>query len=228
MGESSILKKGGSLDAKNSSIVATAKELMDSWGSGWPIVSTEEYTSVPFFGKVLKQVRDVNGKYEEYYNILRCFGWSVAFGITTLKEVLTLIQWKPGVNMGLWELPPGGIGKIDEEVSLETILEKTKEIYERETGYGMGVWTYLGHIMIETGKYRGATSDSHGLKAHLWLAEGLERIGNFNHLAEEKIRLLPVRLIDFKDVLDSGLFTEESAVACAYKALLRIGHLSWS
>lgn len=227
---SSLFKNGEeeSLSVKYNNIVTEAKELMESWGNGWPVISTDEYASVPFFGKVLKQVRDVNGKQEEYYNILRHFGWSVAFGVTMLKEVPTLIQWKPGVNKGSWELPPGGIGKIAEEASLETILERTKEVYQRETGYGGGIWTYLGHIMIETGKYRGATADSHGLEAHLWLAESLKKVGEFKHAPEEKIRLLQVRLNDFRDVLDCGLFVEESAVACAYKALLKLGHLSWS
>ncbi|MCK4781626.1 hypothetical protein KAS79_01730 [Candidatus Parcubacteria bacterium] len=207
-------------------IVRKAKEIMEMDGlKEWPVVSTEIVKTIPYFGKVIKQIRNVNGEMMDYYNILRHFGWSVTFGVTADNQVLTLIQWKPGVNQASWELPPGGIGKIDEEAELDLIQEKTKEFYQKETGYGNGKWKYLGYVIIETGKYRGATVNSHGLKAHLWLATELEKISDTTHAAEEKITMLPVPLNEFMKVLDSGMFVETSAVCCAYKALLKLGIL---
>jgi hypothetical protein len=37
-----------------------------------------------------------------------------------------------------------------------------------------------------------------------------------------------VPLGEFPEVLKSGLFVEESAVVCAYKALLELGLLGWT
>ncbi|OGZ56441.1 MAG: hypothetical protein A3H64_02020 [Candidatus Ryanbacteria bacterium RIFCSPLOWO2_02_FULL_45_11c] len=210
-----------------SSIVKARELLQNKWGGGWSILSTEEYARVPFFGNVIKQSRNVNGKPVEYYNILRHFGWSVTFGVTEDHNVLTLIQWKPGVNQASWELPPGGIGKIEENTSRKTILKKTQEVYLNETGYGNGAWQYLGYVMIETGKYRGATPDSHGFRAHMWLARNLKSIKDVSHAPEEMIEVFPVPLQEFREVLESGLFVEESSVAGAYKALIKLGLLSW-
>ena len=83
--------------------------------------------------------------------------------------------------------------------------------------------------MIETGKYRGAGPDDHGLPAHLFLATDLQwmqdaRKPNPNEIMET----LMVPLGEFSKVLKSGLFVEESAVVCAYKALIELEHLQWS
>ena len=208
--------------------VEEARKKMAALGTGWPTISREPYISIPFFGEIIKETRNINGEPHDYWNVIRHFGWSVTFGITTgSEEVLTLIQGKPGVNRGSWELPPGGIGKIAEDASLETILQKTKDVYLRETGYGGNSWSYLGHIMIETGKYRGASSDSNGLRAHMWLAENLVNQSTTSHADNELIKVFPLPIRDFRKVLESGLFVEESAVACAYKALLKTGHLAW-
>lgn len=164
----------------------------------------------------------------DYYTLLRHFGWSVVFGVTSDEQTITIIQWKPGVNKSSWELPPGGIGKIEEETSFDLIQEKTKDFYQKETGYGRGKWQYLGSVEIETGKYRGATSKSQGFKAHLWLATGLKKISETHHEPEEKIIPLLVPLKEFREVLESGLFVETSAVCCSLRALIKLGYLSWT
>jgi len=145
------------------------------------------------------------------------------FGITTKGEVITLVQWKPGVNRASWELPPGGIGRVPAGTSQEEILAKTKEFYLRETGYSGGDWTLVGTVDIETGKYRGASFDDHGLPAYLYLATGLvqkaeARKPNPNEIMET----LLVPLQDFQSVIDSGRFLETSAVACALLALRKL------
>lgn len=209
-------------------IIEEARKQLESWGSGWPTISRESFVSIPFFGEIIKETRNINGKPHDYWNVIRHFGWSVTFGIThDSEEVLTLIQWKPGVNRGSWELPPGGIGKIAEDSSQEIILQRTKDVYLRETGYGGGNWSYLGHILIETGKYRGASSDSNGLRAHMWLAENLVNQSTIAHADNELIKVFPVPVRDFRKVLESGLFVEESAVVCAYKALVNMTYLAW-
>ena len=212
---------------------------------GWPLEGPPSLgPKIPFFGQTVDYKLKTGNGIEDYTSILRHFGGAVVFGITVtdrgltydrdhpddnwVKEGITLCQWKPGVNQASWELSPGGIGKISSNATLEEITQKTKEVYLKETGYTSDRWNYLGHIMIETGKYRGASPDDHGLKAHLFMATHLQKIGFARKPAPNEImETLMVPLDEFKSVLDSGLFAEESAVACAYKALIKLGNLQW-
>lgn len=198
---------------------------------GWPLVGTaEEGDKIPFFGKTLNyQLATGNGT-EDYTSILRHFGWSVAFGVTAGPNpmVPTLIQWKPGVNQASWELPPGGIGKLASDATILEIIRLTKAAYLTETGLGGGTFNHLGRVLIETGKYRGASADDHGLAAHLLLATDLEPVQDArNPNPNEIMETIMVPLTEFPAVLESGFFVETSAVACAYKALLALGHLSY-
>jgi len=105
----------------------------------------------------------------------------------------------------------------------EEILARTKESYLKETGYGEGNWSYLGHVMIETGKYRGAGPDDHGLPAHMFLATELEKeAGARNPNKNEIMETVFVPLDEFNDVIDSGLFMEASALPCALLALRKL------
>lgn len=198
---------------------------------GWPLVGEPELgEKIPFFGQTLKYKLQTGNGIEDYVSILRHFGWVVVFGVAEIdgvKQVITLVQWKPGVNCASWELPPGGIGKIDSMATGEKILEKTKESYLKETGFGNGKFTYLGCTMIETGKYRGSGPGDYGLPAHMYLATGLQLIQEARSPnPNEIIETLLVPLAEFKAVLSSGKFIETSAVACAYKALIELGELS--
>lgn len=196
---------------------------------GWPVVGEyEDGPDIPFFGHPINYKLQTPNGLEPYTSIVRSFGWVVVFGVTKDDMVLTLCQWKPGVNCASCELPPGGIGKVTPDMSLDDIMEKTKEVYLRETGFGAGKWTGLGHVIIESGKFRGAGPDDHGLKAHLAMATDLEQLqGARQPNANEIMETLQVPLNEFPDLLRSGLFVETSAVACAYKALLRLGRLRW-
>lgn len=195
---------------------------------GWPLVGEPEVgVKIPFFGSTINYKLETGNGIEDYTSIVRHFGWAVVFGVHE-GEVVTLCQWKPGVNRASWELPPGGIGKIAPDASLDEITSRTREAYLKETGLGGGEFSHLGHIAIETGKYRGAGPDDHGLKAHLFLARDLERVQDARRPNPNEIMetiLVPVD--EFRDVLDSGLFVEESAVACAYKSLIELGELKW-
>lgn len=197
---------------------------------GWPLVGEPELgPKIPFFGRTLNfKLRTGNGV-EDYTSILRHFGWAEVFGVTAgTDEVITLCQWKPGVNQASWELPPGGIGQVASGVSLEEIQRLTETAYLRETGFGQGRFEYLGYIMIETGKYRGAGPVDHGLPAHLFLATGLECVQDARKPnPNEILETLPVPLGEFRKVLESGIFVEESANNCAYRAMIRLGHLRW-
>jgi len=195
---------------------------------GWPLVGKHELgEKIPFFGQVLNYRLQTGAGVEDYTSILRYFGWAVTFGVTKYNQVITLIQWKPGVNCASWELPPGGIGKIDSNATNEEILAKTKEIYLRETGFGGGNWEKLGQIMMETGKYRGAGPDDHGLPAHLFLATDLEhQVAARNPKANEIMETLMVPLDEFEEVILSGHFAEASAVACALLALRKLSPVS--
>jgi hypothetical protein len=195
---------------------------------GWPLVGEPELgAKIPFFGQALNYRLQTGNGVEDYTSIIRHFGWVVVFGVVQhdgVPQVITLVQWKPGVNCASWELPPGGIGKIAPDASLDEIEQKTRETFLRETGYGGGDFEHLGHVMIETGKFRGAGPDDHGLPAHLYLATGLQqmqaaRSPNPNEIMET----LLVPLEEFPQVLASDYFTETSAVACAFKALHTLG-----
>ncbi len=197
---------------------------------GWPLVDTPEIgVEIPYFGATLHYNLQTGNGVEGYTSILRRSGWAVVFGVTKDRQVITLCQWKPGVNQASWELPPGGIGKLDSQASYQEIRQKTYEAYLRETGYGNGNWQYLGHVGIETGKYRGTRPDDHGFKAHLFMATDLEMLGTSRAPnPNEIIETLLVPIDEFPQVLDSGYFVEESAEPCSYRALLKLGLLRWS
>lgn len=196
---------------------------------GWPLVGEPELgPGIPFFGQTLNYHLQTGKGVEDYTSILRHFGWMVVFGVTTGGQVITLCQWKPGVNQASWELPPGGIGKLSEEATIDEIMAKTQADYLRETGYGEGQWSYLGHTLIETGKFRGAGPNSHGLKAHMAVATELIPLeAARDPLANEIMATVMVPVDEFPEVLASGLFLETSAVVCAYKALAQLGYLYW-
>jgi len=197
---------------------------------GWPLVG--EYRlgqKIPFFGQTLEYTLRTGNGDEEYVSIIRHFGWCVVFGVTEDNQVITLVQWKPGINKASWELAPGGIGKIDPGASDGEILEKTKEIYLRETGFTGGDWSYLGRTLVETGKYRGAGPNDHGLPAHMFIATGLKRAQESRQPNRNEImETLAVPLKDFREVIESGLFEETSALPCALLALVKLGMLNWS
>ena len=191
---------------------------------GWPLVGTpKEGVTIPFFGKTIEyELRTGNGV-EQYVSFIRTFGWVVCFGVTVDNEVVTLVQWKPGVNQASWELSPGGIGKLAPGTSLEEITKTSQEVFLKETGYGGGTWHHLGKGMVETAKYRGAGPDDHGLPAHMYLATGLTKIQDARQPnRNEIIETLMVPLAEFYDVIDSGLFNEVSALTCALLALRKL------
>ena len=196
---------------------------------GWPLVGGYQLgEKIPFFGQILQYTLNTGNGHEDYFSIIRHFGWSVVFAVNTEGKVITLVQWKPGVNQASWELAPGGIGKISPGASLAEIKTTTEQVFLKETGYGDGDWDYLGHLIIETGKYRGSGPNDHGLPAHLFLANGVikkqdARQPNRNEIIET----LEVPLEDFGEILSSDYFVETSAVACAYRALIKLNKLQW-
>ncbi len=196
---------------------------------GWRMVGEPELgAKIPFFGQELRYKLETGNGTEEYVSLLRHFGWVVVFGVNTEGMVVTLCQWKPGVNCASWELPPGGIGRVKTDLSSDELLRKTQEAYTRETGYAGGTWNYLGHVMIESGKYRGATVDDHGLKAHMYLATGLEKGAEArNPNPNEIMETILVPLDEFREIVLSPnrLFKEASALPCALLALSKLGRL---
>ncbi len=197
---------------------------------GWSMVGDYEYgPKIPFFGQVMEYQLQTGKGVEDYRSIIRHFGWSMVFGVTTESMVPTLVQWKPGVNRASWEIPPGGIGKIAAGANRMEILETTKTAYLKETGYGGGNWSYIGYGLVETSKYRGAGPDDHGLPAHYWLATDLEkRQGARNPEPNEIMETLEVPLYEFRTVIESGLLEEISAQPCALLALIKLGKLKWA
>src|SRR3989338_6736808 len=86
---------------------------------GWPLVGEPELgPKIPFFGGTLNYKLNTGNGVEEYTSILRHFGWAVCFGVNGNHQVVTLCQWKPGVNQASWELPPGGIGNVNPGATL--------------------------------------------------------------------------------------------------------------
>ncbi len=213
----------------NGSIEAFQKIARQKKFQGWPMVDGFELgEKIPFFGQVLKYTLQTGNGREDYYSLLRNFGWAVVFGVTKEEKVLTLVQWKPGVNQASWELPPGGIGKIPAGTSEAEITATTKEIFLRETGYGKGDFCLLQKMLVETGKYRGPGPNDHGLPAYLFMATGLEKIQNARSPNRNEImETLEIPLSDMPAVIESGLFDEISAVPCALLAMMKLGKLKW-
>lgn len=148
-------------------------------------------------------------------------------GLTDAGEMLTLAQWKPGVNQVSWELAPGGIGKVEESATQADLLDKTQTVYRLETGYGGGTWNYLGSGDVETAKYRGASLGSHGLPAHYWLATNLKQVAEPRLRSDEIIHTILVPPGEIREVIESEHFNEISAQACALRAMLRLGRIAW-
>lgn len=196
--------------------------------AGWPLVGEYQFGErIPFFGQVLKYRLETGNGIEDYFSLLRHFGWSMVFGVTVGQKVPTLVQWKPGVNKASWEIPPGGIGRVRPDASSEEILAKTQEFYLRETGYGGGTWYSLGYGVVETGKYRGACPEDHGLPAYYWLAIDLEEVAEARRPNPNEImETLLVDLREFdEEVFESEYFNEVSAQACAGRALRKLQRL---
>lgn len=191
---------------------------------GWSVVDEiSTGVKIPFFGSTIDYKLDTPAGILPYTSIIRSFGWAVVLGITLDETVPTLVQWKPGVNQASWELPPGGIGKVPPDTSEEEILRLTQAGYLKETGFGGGDWEQLGRIMIETGKYRGAGPDDHGLPARMYLATGLTHKAEVRSPRPEEImETLMVPYRELPAVVDSGLFIEESALCCALLAMRRM------
>lgn len=193
---------------------------------GWPLVGEYEFgEKIPFFGQMLNYQLQTGNGVENYTSLLRHFGWVVVFGVTKDNKVITLAQWKPGLNQADWVLPPGGIGRVKPGATQEELLAKTREFYLKETGYAGGEWTYLGNVLIETGKFRGASPEDHGLPAHMYLAVDLEeqqeaRKPNLNEIMETVM----VPLDEWDAVIASKLFKECSSLPCA---LLALEELRW-
>ena len=190
--------------------------------AGWPLVGEYELgEEIPFFGKVLHYKLQTPTKVENYASILRHFGWSVVFGVTTQGKVITNIQWKPGINGVEWGLSPGGIGRVKPGTPLNEITRVTQEFFLKETGYGGGDWIYLDNGMVDSGKFRGAGPDDHGLPAHMFLAVDLEHQQEPQPLPNEIMEKFHVPLSQFPDILRQRprRFKEISALTCAYAAI---------
>ena len=192
---------------------------------GWPLIGEiKKGVKIPFFGETIEYQLQTGNGVEDYTSLLRRFGWVVCFGITRDLKVITGIQWKPGINRAEWDFPPGGIGRVSKDTSQEEILTRSQEAYLRETGYGNGEWTYLGHVMIDSGKFRGADPDDHGFPAYMYLATGLEKVSEARKPnPNEIIETLLVPLEEFPDVAMSAEFDEASGKPCALMALKTLG-----
>ncbi len=216
------------MSAPHFSAVALFRALsQDERFRGWPLVGEPQLgAEIPYFGQILHYQLQTPKGVQDYTSVLRYFGWAVTFGIVDDYEgkgphVITLCQWKPGVNQASWELPPGGIGKISQEATPEEILLATQTHFLKETGYANDAgWASLGHVVIESGKYRGADENGHGLPAHLFLVRGLVRVEDARKPNPEEImETIMVPLGELREVINSGYFNEASAVVCALKAL---------
>jgi hypothetical protein len=214
--------------------------------TGWPLISSRLMTAadfigladpnlatvedwaragrIPYFAQVLVETRDVKGVPTVYYNPLRGFGWAVAVAIDVDGYAIVNLQWKPGVNRWGIEFPPGGIGKVTTtDISDDELIARTQEGLGNETGYGGGKWTILPPCVVESGKFRGATADGNGLKAHLLLATDLEPVTDPAHADNELIYPRRVRARDLLGLALSGKLDETSAVNAVFHVSHRLG-----
>jgi hypothetical protein len=213
---------------------------------GWPVISSRLMTAadfigledpslatvedwakagkIPYFAQVLVEIRDVNGVPTPYYNPLRGFGWAVALAVDTDGYAIVNLQWKPGMRRWGIEFPPGGIGKVTTtDIPDDVLIDLTQQQLGNETGYGGGKWTIMPSCVVESGKFRGATPESNGLKAHLLLATDLEPTTDTAHADNELIYPRRVRARDLLGLALGGRLDETSAVNAVFHASHTLG-----
>jgi hypothetical protein len=215
--------------------------LIDPAWQYFPLVTSCPYVTeegkIPFFGSVVEETRQLDGKTDRFYMLARQWGWAVALVITKEGHVVLNIQPKPGSLCAAIEFPAGGIGKDPQRTEAD-IVGLTVERVLIETGYD-GAASYLGHVIVESGKFFDPAvretfdgdgrplepMSGRGVKAHLVLIRGAEQVEAGRAATTEKLYTFRVSLADFLIILRQGMIKETSAVACAFYGLIEMGYL---
>lgn len=197
---------------------------------GFPLVSTEPYQRLPFYGHQLHEVRTLDdGTPDDFYPIIRTKGWAVVVpvidGGPSGPEVLVNLQWKQGTTRWDVELPAGGIDEVDRDLTTGEIADLTLAKLTDETGYS-GKMLCLGDDLIDSGKQRGPRPDSQGMRAYMFLATDLSRVAEPKPLRTDRYTLHRINLRELLRLTIDNEVRETSARSAILLAAVRLGYLT--
>src|SRR3989338_3033075 len=210
-------------------VVSQIRELMnrEDLRDYYPLIKTEDGPEIKYFGGVRIETRQTPKGPDTFYMLRRNYGWVVALVVTREGKVVLNIQPKPGLAVASLEMPAGGIGK-DPKRTQAGIIQLTQDQVLKETGYGNAMEThYLGFSIIESGKEFDPAVEppfepgvGRGLKAHLVLLKGVERVAEQQLASTDKIQPILVSRDGLIDLVKNNVLVETSAVNCVALALL--------
>lgn len=180
----------------------------------WKRVEPTEITKVGWRTIITKRFELPDGR-TEAFQLYGGKDTACVIAITKDKRVITALQFRPGPEKVMHEIP-GGF--IDEDGSNpeDTAIRELRE----ETGYTVGKVTYLGAIFFDA--YSAATR-------HYFLAEDCEHVPGAQELSgTEFIEIKLVPIDTFLENARKGLMTDTSAVFLAYERLKELDSKSTS
>ncbi|MGB3681634.1 MAG: NUDIX hydrolase [Rubrobacteraceae bacterium] len=179
---------------------------------GWEKLSSEKLYETPYFKLRSDKLRLPDGAVKENYYVLERPDAAIVFPVTNEGEVLLVRQYRPPLELMELGLPAGLV-----EPGEKPEIAARRELAE-ETGYSGGEWEDLG-----------ALASSPSLKdnwAYLFLAQGVERIGDQALDEFERLDVVRVPLEEVPRLVYTGGVVSSSGVAAAMLALDRLGALT--
>lgn len=199
------------------------EQMRERVGNG-PVILTEvPMSEIPYFGTVVRQVRE--GMENPFYLIDRTLGtWVVTAAFRHDGCLLIQPQFKNGVSEVTIELPPGGCGQPVED-DPQLVIAQAADVFTRETGYAYyrSRVEYMGWINVDDQKMRVTLPDGthRPLKAHLLFAPDIIQVGDPKPKPTEFYEHIWVRPDEFGELIDSPYLVEASARACLEMAFRR-------
>ena len=169
----------------------------------WKLISKNKVFDNPFRPIEEWKMKSPSGGEEVYYIDT---GYDVVeiFVLTKDNEVLMLEEYFMSKQDKVYTLPAGLVEKGDS--AQETAMRELME----ETGYKAKEWVSLGNTV------RGKYTTGH---VHYFLALDAVKVAEQSLDSNEDIKVMPIGIEDFKEILRKGDIHSTYDVACAYRAL---------
>ncbi|HPR63894.1 MAG TPA: NUDIX hydrolase [Thermoanaerobaculia bacterium] len=146
---------------------------------------------------------------------LKCPDWINVIPLTRDGDVIFVRQYRHGTDEETLEIPGGQMDPDDRD----PLAAAVRELRE-ETGYGKGEWTTLGWVHPNPAILTN--------RCHLFLAEGVEEVGEICNDAHEHTIVERFPLQDVPELVLSGRITHGLVInAFSALALTRPGLFPW-